>query len=70
MQSFLEFHSQGLKSMSDRSWWGGLWSWEAAAVYGAWYIWTVVCWAVLPGQKVEGAVLRDGKKLMYTMNGA
>ena len=49
---------------------GQLWDWKAAGVYLGWYVYTVVCWAVLPGQKVEGGVLRDGTRRMYKMNGA
>ncbi|GAA6064079.1 hypothetical protein JCM10212_002721 [Sporobolomyces blumeae] len=64
-----QFHTAGLAAMhSGPEWWARLWSWEATAVYGAWYAWTVICWAVLPGDQVEGAPLRNGHKLKYKMN--
>ena len=49
---------------------GKLWDWKAAAVYAGWYAFTVVCWNVLPGEQVEGTVLRDGRRKKYNMNGA
>lgn len=48
---------------------GKLWDWQAAAVYFGWYAFTVICWNVLPGDKVEGTVLRDGTRKTYNMNG-
>lgn len=56
--------------MLDAKWWESLWSWEATAVYFAWYMWTVACWMALPGKEVEGVELRNGKRLTYTMNGS
>jgi hypothetical protein len=64
-----EFHSKGLSAMSNGSWWSSLVSWEGMAVYGAWYLWTVACWAFIPAEVVEGGALRDGTKLKYKMNG-
>ncbi|GAA5858787.1 hypothetical protein JCM1840_006556 [Sporobolomyces johnsonii] len=68
LDKFLAFHSAGINSMRNDAWWESLWSWEAVAVYGAWYAWTVACWYVLPGKEVEGAEMRNGKKLTYKMN--
>jgi hypothetical protein len=48
---------------------GKLWDWKAAGVYAAWYAFTVICWNVLPGQQVEGTVLRDGTRKVYNLNG-
>ncbi|EIW65735.1 hypothetical protein TREMEDRAFT_41207 [Tremella mesenterica DSM 1558] len=48
---------------------GNLWDWNAMWVYLGWYIYCVACWAVLPGQTVEGGLLRDGKRKVYKMNG-
>jgi delta14-sterol reductase len=48
---------------------GRLWDWKAAGVYLAWYAFCVVCAVVLPGDKVEGTLMRDGKRKVYTMNG-
>lgn len=54
---------------SGGDWWSQLWSWEATAVYIAWYSWTVACWCALPGKEVEGPPLRNGETLKYRMNG-
>ncbi|KAL7421779.1 erg24, C-14 sterol reductase [Cryptotrichosporon argae] len=48
---------------------GAWWDWHAAAAYTAWYAWTVLCSAVLPGPVVEGNLLRDGTRKTYKMNG-
>lgn len=48
---------------------GQLWDWKAVGVYLAWYAFCVVCWIVLPGDKVEGTLMRNGKRKTYTMNG-
>lgn len=48
---------------------GALWDWKAAGVYLAWYAWIVLCWAVLPGDWIEGTLLRDGTRKQYKMNG-
>lgn len=48
---------------------GKLWDWKAAGVYAGWYAFTVLCWNVLPGEQVEGTVLRDGQRKKYNMNG-
>lgn len=49
---------------------GKLWEWKAAGVYLAWYAFCVAGWVVLPGEKVEGNLLRDGKRNLYKQNGA
>ena len=56
--------------MHDRAWWESLWSWEAFAVYLGWYFWCVACAIAIPGKEIDGAELRNGKRLKYTMNGA
>lgn len=48
---------------------GKLWDWGAAGVYAGWYAFTVICWNILPGEQVEGTVLRNGKRKMYNLNG-
>ena len=48
---------------------GQLWEWKAAGVYLAWYAFCVMCWVVLPSEKAQGNLLRDGKRVTYRMNG-
>ncbi|GAA6028845.1 hypothetical protein JCM8097_007425 [Rhodosporidiobolus ruineniae] len=69
LSAFLDWHASGVAAMQSAAWWSSLWSWEATAVYCAWYAWAVMCWFVLPGEEVQGVELRDGKRLSYTMNG-
>lgn len=67
---FLSWHKHGLgQALGDLGWWKAFWSWEAMAVYTAWYAFNVVCLAVLPGETVQGGELRNGEKLSYKMNG-
>lgn len=39
------------------------------AIYFAWYAFTVLAWALVPGPWIEGAELRTGHKLKYKING-
>ena len=48
---------------------GQWWRWEALGVYLGWYAFCVVCAVVLPGPKVEGTLMRNGKRKAYKMNG-
>ena len=48
---------------------GKLWDWDAVLLYLGWYGFCVLCWAILPGEKVQGTLMRDGKRKTYTMNG-
>jgi len=48
---------------------GQFWDWGAAAVYLGWYGFCILCWRLLPGEKVEGTLLRDGTKKVYKING-
>ncbi|KAI0826894.1 ERG4/ERG24 ergosterol biosynthesis protein [Trametes gibbosa] len=57
-----------LDSLSNLSWWKGLWDTQATLVYLAWYAFTVVAWYVLPGDWVEGTTLRTGGKKKYKIN--
>lgn len=70
MSRFIQFHADGLKAMRTEAWWASLWSWEAFGVYMAWYFYCVLCEIALPGKEIQGAVLRNGKRLTYTMNGS
>ena len=44
------FLIDGARRMGTKAWWVSLWDTQAMVVYLAWYTWTVVCWAVLPGR--------------------
>lgn len=69
LNSFLSFHSLGFESMKNLNWWKSLISLEGLIVYSIWYLFTILCWAFLPGKLVEGGEMRNGKKLTYKMNG-
>ena len=56
-------------ALTSQRWWASLWDTEATLVYLAWVAFCVVAWAVLPGDWVEGATLRDGQKKKYKING-
>ncbi|CED85474.1 C-14 reductase [Phaffia rhodozyma] len=51
------------------SWLDELFDAQAFKAYAAWYAFTVACWYILPGEWVEGAAMRDGKKKLYKLNG-
>ena len=57
-------------TLSNWAWWKGLWDTEAAIAYLAWYAFIVVAWAILPGDWVDGTVLRNGQTKKYKINGA
>jgi hypothetical protein len=64
-----EYFSNGLTVVQTWQFYADLWDGKATIAYLAWYAWCVVCWAILPGQWVEGTVLRNGEKLWYKING-
>ncbi|KDQ09928.1 hypothetical protein BOTBODRAFT_58446 [Botryobasidium botryosum FD-172 SS1] len=55
-------------AVQDPSWWISLWDTEATLAYLAWFAFTVVAWAVLPGDWVPGTELRNGEKKLYKIN--
>lgn len=57
-------------SVSDRSWWHSLWDSQAALAYLAWYAFCVATWAILPGDWIEGTLVRDGTRKQYKINGS
>lgn len=59
----------GFRQMQTWQFYADLWDSQAAIAYLGWYAWCVVCWAVLPGQWLEGTKLRNGEKLWYKING-
>lgn len=56
-------------ALSSWTWWKGLWDTEAALAYLVWYAYVVVAWLVLPGEWIEGTVMRDGRRKKYKING-
>ncbi|RDX53386.1 ERG4/ERG24 ergosterol biosynthesis protein [Lentinus brumalis] len=57
-----------LDSLSDPSWWKGLWDTQAALAYLAWYAFIVVAWVILPGDWVDGVPMRNGETKKYKIN--
>ncbi|KAL1724466.1 ergosterol biosynthesis ERG4/ERG24 [Schizophyllum commune] len=56
------------RDLTDPEWWKGLWDQEAAIAYAAWYVYCVVCWAVVPGEWVQGVRMRNGETKSYKIN--
>lgn len=56
-------------SLTSLDWWKSLWDTEASLIYLGWYLFCVVSWRVLPGDVVEGTLIRTGVKKKYKMNG-
>ena len=59
-----------LDSLSDLEFWKGLWDTKAVIAYLTWYWFTIVAWFILPGDWIEGTVMRDGQKKKYKINGS
>ncbi|QRV92119.1 C-14 sterol reductase ERG24 [Ceratobasidium sp. AG-Ba] len=57
-----------VRSVRDIDWWASLFDAKATIAYFAWYAFTVVAWAVLPGDWVEGVELRNGGRISYKIN--
>ncbi|KIY61498.1 ERG4/ERG24 ergosterol biosynthesis protein [Cylindrobasidium torrendii FP15055 ss-10] len=45
-----------------------LWDTKSTLQYLAWYAFCVVAWRILPGDEVEGVLLRNGERKKYTLN--
>ena len=58
-----------IDAVSDVAWWKSLFDKQAFIIYLAWYACTVVAWAVLPGDWIDGTLLRDGSRKKYKING-
>ena len=72
--SLLHPSSFSLESFKQEIGWpkNGIWgvgSWEVTAWTLAYYFLSLVLQVVLPGDKVQGTVLRDGGRLDYKFNG-
>jgi hypothetical protein len=63
------FKHTALHALSSPTWWANLWDTHATVLYFAWYAFCVVSWAVIPGDWVEGVVLRTGERKKYKING-
>lgn len=44
-------------------------TWQAALIYGSWFVFQALLQAFLPGKAVRGVRLADGTRLSYRMNG-
>ncbi|KAK7036750.1 erg24, C-14 sterol reductase [Paramarasmius palmivorus] len=65
-----KFEMQDLVSFFSREgWWKRFWDTEATIAYFGWYAFCVLCWIILPGSWLKGAVLRDGSVKEYKING-
>ena len=63
-------NSDVLDTLQKPEFWKSLWDTEAMLMYLGWYTFCVVAWLVLPGDWIEGTLMRNGKKLKYKINGA
>ncbi|KAM5534977.1 hypothetical protein V8D89_011350 [Ganoderma adspersum] len=57
-----------LDSLSKVEFWKSLWDTKAVLAYLTWYWFTIVAWFILPGDWIEGTVMRDGQKKKYKIN--
>lgn len=48
---------------------GRFWDWETVVVYMGYYLYLIACWVIIPTERIEGTVLRDGRRNKYKMNG-
>ncbi|PVF94654.1 putative ERG24-C-14 sterol reductase [Serendipita vermifera] len=57
-----------VETVQDVNWWKAQWDPEGVAIYFAWYAFTVLAWAILPGDWVEGLPTRTGERVKYKIN--
>ena len=57
------------RALQSPEWWKGLWDNQAAVAYFGWIFYCYICWLIIPGDWVEGSMLRDGTKKKYKING-
>jgi delta14-sterol reductase len=57
------------RAVTNYAWWAKLWDPQAFLVFVAWMVYIVVAWAILPGDWVEGTLLRNGARQTYKING-
>lgn len=58
-----------ITAITDPSWWKNLWDTDATLIYLGWYAFCVLAWAILPGDQVQGTVMRNGARKTYKING-
>ncbi|KZO95870.1 ERG4/ERG24 ergosterol biosynthesis protein [Calocera viscosa TUFC12733] len=56
-------------TLQSSRWLNAMWDTNVFLVYLGWYAYCLLCWRVIPGDWVEGTVLRNGGKKLYKMNG-
>ncbi|KAF9793038.1 ERG4/ERG24 ergosterol biosynthesis protein [Thelephora terrestris] len=57
-----------LDTLQTPEFWKSLWDTEATLMYLGWYAFCVVAWLVLPGDWIDGTLMRNGKKIQYKIN--
>ncbi|KAF7316781.1 Glycosyltransferase family 2 protein [Mycena chlorophos] len=57
-----------LLALQDPAWWKGLWDTQAFLMYLGWYAFCLVAWVVVPGDIVQGTLLRTGVRKNYKIN--
>jgi delta14-sterol reductase len=55
--------------VTSYAWWAKLWDAQAFLVFVAWMVYIFIAWAILPGDWVEGTLLRNGTRQKYKING-
>ncbi|KAK7061207.1 glycosyltransferase family 2 protein [Favolaschia claudopus] len=55
-------------ALSDPEWWKALWDTQTTLPFIAWITFCVTAWAVLPGDRVTGTILRTGERKVYKIN--
>jgi Delta14-sterol reductase len=58
-----------LDALQEPEFWKSLWDTEAALMYLGWYAFCIVAWFVLPGDWIDGTLMRNGEKMKYKING-
>lgn len=48
---------------------GQLWDSKAVVVYFTFFAYLIACWALIPVQRTQGTLIRDGTRKMYKLNG-
>ncbi|KAI0078209.1 ERG4/ERG24 ergosterol biosynthesis protein [Panus rudis PR-1116 ss-1] len=55
-------------AVTSKDWWLSLYDPQATLYYLIWYAYTVLAWFILPGDWIEGTVMRNGERKKYKIN--